>query len=40
MPPEEKLKYDMEYIQYRNFIFDVKIAFKTILVMITGKGAI
>lgn len=38
--PEEKLKYDMEYIQYRNFLFDIKIIFKTLLVMATGKGAI
>lgn len=37
--PEEKLKYDMEYIQYRNFIFDLKIVLKTVAVMVTGKGA-
>ena len=38
--PEEKLKYDMEYIQYRNFLFDIKIVLKTVVVMVTGRGAI
>ena len=34
--PEEKLRYDLFYIKNRNFILDLKIILKTILVV--GKG--
>ena len=37
--PEEKLKWDMEYIKNRNILMDIKIVFATIRVVITGEGA-
>jgi exopolysaccharide biosynthesis polyprenyl glycosylphosphotransferase len=36
---EEKLAYDLEYIQRRSFFLDVKILFLTFKVVITGEGA-
>ena len=37
--PEEKLKYDLEYIEKRSFKLDIEIAIKTFSVIITGEGA-
>lgn len=39
MSPEEKLRYDKEYIDKISIGLDLKIAFKTIWVMLTGHGA-
>lgn len=39
MTPEEKLKWDIEYIQNRNIFIDIKIILKTITVVLTGSGA-
>lgn len=39
MTPEEKLKYDMEYIKNRSISLDIKILFKTVLVVLNGYGA-
>lgn len=36
---EEKLVLDMEYIQNRSILMDVKIIFKTICIVFTGDGA-
>jgi exopolysaccharide biosynthesis polyprenyl glycosylphosphotransferase len=36
---KEKLKYDLYYIQHISFLFDIKIAFKTMFVILTGNGA-
>jgi len=36
---EEKLKYDLEYIEKRNIMIDIKIMFNTIAVVFTGEGA-
>lgn len=35
----EKIKYDLEYINNWSLWMDIKILFKTVLVVITGKGA-
>lgn len=37
--PEEKLKWDMEYITNRNILMDIKIIFATVRVVLTGEGA-
>lgn len=37
--PEEKLKYDLEYIDNLSFKLETKIFFKTIKVIFTGEGA-
>lgn len=37
--PREKLKYDMYYINNRNFMLDAKILIKTIIITFTGEGA-
>lgn len=39
LPLEGWLKYDMEYLEKRSFWFDLKILFKTIPVVLLGKGA-
>ena len=36
---EERIKQDLEYIDNQSFLLDLKIIFKTIKVMFTGKGA-
>ena len=36
---EERIKQDLEYIENKSFLYDLKIILKTIKVMITGKGA-
>ena len=36
---EERIKQDLEYIENKSFLYDLKIVLKTIKVMITGKGA-
>lgn len=35
---KEKVKLDKEYVEKRSFWFDLKILFKTIIVVISGKG--
>lgn len=37
--PKEKLEYDMEYIQNRSLILDIKCIFKTFKVVFTHEGA-
>ncbi|MFR5070649.1 MAG: sugar transferase, partial [Bianqueaceae bacterium] len=37
--PEEKLRYDLEYIWNQNVFLDVKILMQTVWVTLTGKGA-
>ncbi len=37
MPPEEKIKYDVDYIKRRSFSLDIKIIFKTIETVITRR---
>lgn len=37
--PEEKMIWDIEYINNRNFILDMRIILKTIKVIFTGEGA-
>ncbi|MGG0788113.1 sugar transferase [Peribacillus simplex] len=37
--PEEKLKFDLHYIQHLSFFMDLKIILKTIKVVLTGDGA-
>jgi lipopolysaccharide/colanic/teichoic acid biosynthesis glycosyltransferase len=39
MTPKEKLHWDLRYIEEKSFITDLKIIFKTILVVVTGHGA-
>ena len=39
MTPEEKLKWDIDYIQSRDIFIDIKIILKTITVVLTGSGA-
>ncbi len=39
LKPEEKIVYDMEYINNRSIINDVKIMFKTVAVIFTHDGA-
>ncbi len=37
--PEDKLKYDVEYIEIRSMAVDIKVLFKTVKVVLTGDGA-
>ena len=37
--PEEKLKWDIDYIQSRNVFIDMRIIFRTVKVIFTGEGA-
>lgn len=39
LTPEQKLTFDLHYIQHASLWFDIKILFKTIKVIITGDGA-
>ena len=39
LPLEQNLEYDFYYIQNRSFLLDIVIIFKTILVILSGKGA-
>ncbi|MDU1538689.1 MAG: exopolysaccharide biosynthesis polyprenyl glycosylphosphotransferase [Paeniclostridium sordellii] len=39
MTPEEKIIWDIEYINNRSFMLDMKIILKTIRVIFTGEGA-
>lgn len=39
MTPEEKLKWDIDYIQNRNAFIDTRIIFRTVKVVLTGEGA-
>lgn len=39
MTPDEKLKWDLEYIKNRNILMDINILLKTIKVVLTGEGA-
>ena len=37
--PEEKLRFDLEYIWNQNAFLDMKILIQTVWVTLTGKGA-
>lgn len=37
--PKEKLKWDLKYIEERNMWMDIKIIFKTVLIVFNGNGA-
>jgi len=39
LTPAEKLILDIEYIEHRGFLLDLKIILKTVLVVLTGDGA-
>ncbi len=39
LKPEEKIVYDIEYIEKRSVLFDIKILFKTVSVIFSHKGA-
>ena len=39
LKPEEKIAYDLEYIETRNFWLDIKLILKTVLIVFTHKGA-
>lgn len=39
LPPAEKLAFDLEYIERRSIMFDIYILFRTVRVILTGKGA-
>lgn len=39
MTPEEKLKWDLDYIQSRNIFIDIRIILRTVKVVLTGEGA-
>ena len=39
MTPEEKLKWDLDYIQNRSIFIDIRIIFRTVKVVLTGEGA-
>ena len=39
LKPEEKIAYDLEYIETRSFWLDIKLIFKTILIVFNHKGA-
>ena len=38
LTPNEKLQFDLRYIEERNLLIDIKIIFKTVLVVFTGHG--
>lgn len=39
MTPDEKLKWDIDYIKYRSILMDIKVILMTIKVILTGEGA-
>jgi len=39
LKPEEKIVYDLEYIEKRNFWFDIKIIFQTVAIVFNHNGA-
>lgn len=39
MTPEEKLRWDIDYIQSRNIFIDIRIIFRTVKIVLTGEGA-
>ena len=39
MTPEEKLEWDVKYIENRSNLLDIKIILKTIKIILTGYGA-
>lgn len=39
LKPEEKIKYDIEYIKKRSFWLDIKLILKTVLIVFNHKGA-
>ena len=39
LPPEEKILYDMEYIEKRSLLMDLKCMLMTVRIVFTGKGA-
>lgn len=39
LTPSEKLNWDLQYIEERSFLKDLKIILKTVLVVLTGHGA-
>lgn len=39
MTPEEKLQWDIDYIQRRSVFIDIRIIFRTVKVVLTGEGA-
>jgi len=39
LKPEEKIIYDIEYIKKRSILFDIKLFFKTILIVFSHDGA-
>ncbi len=39
LKPEEKIIYDLEYIENRSILYDLKIIFKTILIVFNHEGA-
>lgn len=39
LAPEQKIAYDLEYIETRSFWLDIKIIFKTIAIVFSHKGA-
>lgn len=39
LAPEEKIVYDLEYIEKRSFWLDIKIIFKTVMIVFNHKGA-
>lgn len=39
LKPEEKLAFDMDYIQKRTALFDIKVLFQTVRLVITREGA-
>jgi lipopolysaccharide/colanic/teichoic acid biosynthesis glycosyltransferase len=39
LPPAEKLDFDLEYMKRRSIRFDIYILFRTVRVILTGKGA-
>ncbi len=38
LSPEQRLKFDLEYATNHNFMMDIKIAIKTLLIVVTGRG--
>lgn len=39
LKPEEKIIYDMEYIEHRSVLMDVKCIIKTVSLIFTHEGA-
>ena len=39
LKPEEKILWDVEYIKNRGLLMDLKILFKTVKIVLTGRGA-